>query len=71
MEGQGAPFPDFNMQKKCADFEGLVRWNEENGVPGELVSGMPPKEEIEVLYQAPPEMYVIRGCGSGWLCARS
>jgi len=61
MEGQGAPFPDFNLQKKCGDFEGLLEWNERHGVSGELVAGMPEKSEIEVLYEAPPEMYVVRG----------
>ena len=64
MEGQQAPFPDFNLEKKCIDFESLVDWNEKHGMSmaeaGKLMQ-MPPPEEIGTLYPAPPELYVLKG----------
>ncbi|CZR58308.1 uncharacterized protein PAC_08200 [Phialocephala subalpina] len=61
MMGQPSPLPDFNVEKKCRDFEGLWEWNEQIKVPQELVEkymGIPLKEKIETLFPAPPELYL-------------
>ena len=64
MDGQEAPFPDFNLEKKCVDFESLVEWNKDHGAPEDLeVESIqrPPPEEIETLYPAPAELYMLKG----------
>ncbi|KAK3900026.1 hypothetical protein C8A05DRAFT_17618 [Staphylotrichum tortipilum] len=32
VDGQLNPFPDFNINRKCRDFEGIVRWHEQTAV---------------------------------------
>lgn len=64
MEGQEAPFPDFNVNKKCGNFEGLVEWQSKRIIPKELYDqGLivkPPEEDIKTLFQAPPELYMMK-----------
>jgi hypothetical protein len=28
------PFPDFSVEKKCRDFEGIMKWLREKGIKG-------------------------------------
>jgi hypothetical protein len=63
-EGQAGPYPDFNIQRKCNDFEGLRQWQEEKMVPDELVDKYvvrPKDEDIETLYPAEPELFLVKG----------
>lgn len=32
VRGTPGPFPDFSVEQKCRDFEGILRWKEENQV---------------------------------------
>ena len=34
IERQNAPFPDFAVNKKCWDYEAILRWKEEHRVRG-------------------------------------
>jgi hypothetical protein len=34
VDGQLHPFPDFNVQKKCRNFDAIVDWHEENRLTG-------------------------------------
>ncbi|KAJ5037226.1 uncharacterized protein L3040_007403 [Drepanopeziza brunnea f. sp. 'multigermtubi'] len=40
METQSFPFPDFNINHQCRDFDALVEWKEENGVDLERWAAM-------------------------------
>ena len=43
------PFPDFNIQKKCRDFETILRWQEENVVEfDEMMAFRKPREVVPV-----------------------
>lgn len=63
-ERQDTPYPDFNMNKKCGDFEGLLEYQEKKVIPMELVEKYgrrPEKEDIETLFPAQPEAYLVKG----------
>jgi Mycotoxin biosynthesis protein UstYa len=63
-EGQDGPYPDFNIERKCSNFEGLRDWQERAMVPDELVAEYvvrPADEDIETLYPAEPELFLSKG----------
>ena len=60
METQERPFPDFNINHQCRDFDTVVRWQEENAVSmEEWVAMKKPEGVIEV--PAPQGYYDIFG----------
>lgn len=64
MEGQGYSYPDFGIEKKCGDFEGLLRWSHGHEVPRELVDEgikMPVDGDLGMVYPAPVELYAAKG----------
>jgi hypothetical protein len=65
MEGQGYPYPDFDVVKKCGDFEGLLDWSLERSVPESLVEMMRMpvlgEEGWERVVKAPEELYRAKG----------
>lgn len=63
MEGQSHPSPDFDIEKKCGDYEGLIDWNERNGIPEDIVERFMGVDtaNVEKLYEAPEELYLAKG----------
>jgi hypothetical protein len=64
MVGQEYPYPDFGIEKKCGDFEGLLGWSQAREVPKELVDEgmkMPENSGFGMIYPAPLELYAAKG----------
>ncbi|KUJ23672.1 uncharacterized protein LY89DRAFT_573258, partial [Mollisia scopiformis] len=40
VEGQRFPFPDFDIERKCVDYESVWEWNMERGIRYELLEGI-------------------------------
>ncbi|KAI9743513.1 MAG: hypothetical protein M1818_002826 [Claussenomyces sp. TS43310] len=58
METQGHPFPDFNLNHQCRDFDALVDWRKENGVDIDMWVAME-KPQGATQVPAPPEMVAM------------
>ncbi|MCJ1309268.1 hypothetical protein MMC25_002927 [Agyrium rufum] len=56
MEQQRWPFPDFSINKKCRNFDDVVRWRNEHGVDGEKYKLIPKPEGLKQV-PAPLEFY--------------
>jgi hypothetical protein len=64
MVGQEYPYPDFGIEKKCGDFEGLLKWSHAREVPRQLVDErmkMTENGDFGMIYPAPLELYAAKG----------
>lgn len=48
MDAQKYPFPDFNIDKKCRDFDALLAWQEENSVDIDEVAKIYPRPDSRI-----------------------
>lgn len=40
VEGQRSPFPDFNINRKCRDYEAMLSYQKINGISGNIVAAL-------------------------------
>jgi len=65
VDGQLNPFPDFNINRKCRDFEGIVRWHEQTAVTDMVRYKALRKPEDVVPYRMSDEFHEKFGTDEG------